>query len=134
MNGPQDSAVKCLDDFDEREEDDLVLHTPSKIFPSSPSTMLPPPAAPPMSSQNTQKCPHPAAAAASTAAAATPATQSFSSLSDVDKVLSRCTSSQILPLEDLYPPERLWQSRKVRAYICMVNVARFISHALFTFI
>ena len=112
MNGPQDSAVKCLDDFDEREEDDLVLHTPSKIFPSSPSTMLPPPPAPPMSSQNTQKCPHPAAAAA-----ATLATQSFSSLSDVDKVLSRCTSSQILPLEDLYPPERLWQSRKVRAYM-----------------
>ena len=104
----QDSAVKCLVEFDEREEDDLVLHTPSKIFPSSPSTMLPPP----LSSQNTQKCPHPAAAAA-----ATPATQSFSSLSDVDKVLSRCTSSQILPLEDLYPPERLWQSRKVRAYM-----------------
>ena len=108
----QDSAVKCLVEFDEREEDDLVLHTPSKIFPSSPSTMLPPP----LSSQNTQKCPHPAAAAAS-AAAATPATQSFSSLSDVDKVLSRCTSSQILPLEDLYPPERLWQSRKVKAYM-----------------
>ena len=113
MNGPQDSAVKCLAEFDEREEDDLVLHTPSKIFPSSPSTMLPPPLPPPLSSQNTQKCPHPAAAAA----AATPATQSFSSLSDVDKVLSRCTSSQILPLEDLYPPERLWQSRKVKEYM-----------------
>ena len=116
MNGLQDSAVKCLAEFDEREEDDLVLHTPSKIFPSSPSTMLPPPLPPPLSSQNTQKCPHPAAAAAS-AAAATTATQSFSSLSDVDKVLSRCTSSQILPLEDLYPPERLWQSRKVKAYM-----------------
>ena len=112
MSGLQDSVVKCLDEFDEREEDDLVLHTPSKIFPSSPSTMLPPPP----SSQNTQKCPHPAAAATS-AAAATPATQSFSSLSDVDKVLSRCTSSQILPLEDLYPPERLWQSRKVKEYM-----------------
>lgn len=35
-------------------------------------------------------------------------------LSDIDKVLSRCTTSQILSLENLYSPQRLSQARKVR--------------------
>ena len=36
-----------------------------------------------------------------------------SSVSDIDKVLARCTHRRIVPLEDLYQPERLSSSRKV---------------------
>ena len=99
--GAFQDAMKCLAEFDEREEDDIVppAHTSSQIFHTSPrksssSSLL-----------NTQKC-------LLTSPPPMPATQP-SSLSDVDKVLSRCTTSQILPLQDLYHPHRLCQSRKV---------------------
>lgn len=41
-------------------------------------------------------------------------TRKFDEPSDIDKVLSRCTPSQILPLENLYTPQRLSSARKVR--------------------